>query len=127
MDIALNEFTPAQSEIIKSICFKQLDSLRRLYMQKPLCKVDIERVIKENNISKEAFEDELENKLFKFKQVAKNHSTLKSMSPDDLSIFRHILLNIEDQYKDKYPKAISNLWQKLFFIENLQATVQGLN
>lgn len=120
MDITLTTFTPAQSEIIKSICFKQLDSLRRLYMKKPVCKVDIEKVLGENNISQEAFQDELENRLFKFRQVAKRHETLKNMSKEDLSIFRHILTNIEDQYKDKYPKAVSNLWQKLFLIEQIQ-------
>lgn len=125
MDITVKSFTPAQSEIIKNICFRQLDSLRRLYNGTPKSNVDIEEILQQNNIKPQDFQDELENRKFKFKQVAKNHVTLATMSKEDLSIFRHILANIEDQYKDKYPKAISNLWQKLFFIEGMQNSISS--
>lgn len=121
----INQFTPAQSEIIRDICFKQLDSLRRLYQNKPMGSILIEDELKEHNIKLEDFKDEIENKLFKFKQLSKNHKTLASMTKEDLSAFRHILANLEDQYKNRYPKAVSNLWQKLFFIEGLQ--IQNLN
>lgn len=121
----INQFTPAQSEIIKDICFKQLDSLRRLYQNKPMGSILIENELKEHNIKIEDFKDEIENKLFKFKQLSRNHKTLATMTKEDLSVFRHILANLEDQYKNRYPKAVSNLWQKLFFIEGLQ--VQNLN
>lgn len=121
----ITDFTPAQSEIIKDICFKQLDSLRRLYQNKPLGSIKIENELKEHNVKLEDFREELENKLFKFKQLSRNHKTLTSMTQEDLSVFRHILANIEDHYNKKYPKAVSNLWQKLFFIEGLQT--QNLN
>ena len=81
---------------------------------------------KENEIDEASFTDKIEEKLDNFKHLNKNPNNLSKLNNSDLSMFRHILAQIEDDYKKTYPKAISNLWKRLFIIED-NRTVSNLN
>ena len=87
---------------------------------------DIIDILIENEIDEASFTDKIEEKLNNFKHLNKNPNNLSKLNNSDLSMFRHILAQIEDDYKKTYPKAISNLWKRLFIIED-NRTVSNLN
>lgn len=120
--ILFEEFTDEQKQIVKQICFTQLNSLRRIYNDKHHSSLEVIQILQENEIELEDFENQLEIKLEKFKDLHKKPENLGSLSDSDLSVFRHILSQIEDKYNEQYPLAVSNLWQKLFWIENMRNT-----
>lgn len=123
--LIFDELSPTQISIIKQICFTQLSSLRRLYNNEHHSDNDIIMVLIENEIEEDEFKHQIENKLDTFKKLSKDPDHLSKMSDTDLSAFRHILTQVEDQFKDKYPKAISNLWNRLFIIEDFRNTIRG--
>jgi hypothetical protein len=123
--LIFDELSPTQITIIKQICFAQLSSLRRLYNNDHHSDEDIIMVLIENEIDEDEFKHQIENKLDTFKKLSKDPDHLSKMSDVDLSAFRHILTQVEDQFKDKYPKAISNLWNRLFIIEDFRNTIRG--
>ena len=123
--LIFDELSPTQISIIKQICFTQLSSLRRLYNNEHHSDNDIIMVLIENEIEEDEFKHQIENKLDTFKKLSKDPDHLSKMSDVDLSAFRHILTQVEDQFKDKYPKAISNLWNRLFIIEDFRNTTRG--
>lgn len=124
--IIFDELSPEQQEIVKQICFIQLNSLRRIYNNQHHSDQDIIMVLIENDIDEDAFKDKVEEKLNNFKSLHKNPNNLGKLNNIDLSAFRHLLAQIEDTYKEKYPKAVSNLWNRLFIIEDMK-TVNNLN
>ena len=123
--LIFDELSPTQISIIKQICFTQLSSLRRLYNNEHHSEHDIIMVLIKNEIEEDEFKHQIENKLDTFKKLSKDPDHLSKMSDTDLSAFRHILTQVEDQFKDKYPKAISNLWNRLFIIEDFRNTIRG--
>lgn len=118
----IKDFTPAQRSIIQNICIKQLDSLRRLLHNESKDDTDITMLLIENEVSQEEYEEQLVKNINKFSKLNSNPDDLRVLDDGDLSMFRHILANAEEKYKKKYPKAISNLWQRLFFIEKMHNT-----
>lgn len=114
------ELTPAQEKIVKEICYIQLSSLRRIYNNNSYSDVDITMLLIKEEISKEDFINRLEIRMEKMKSLGKQPSKINSLDDDDLSIFRHILANIEDKYKDRFPNAIANLWNRLFILEDVK-------
>lgn len=124
--ILFEELSREQQTIIKEICFIQLNSLRRIYNNQHQSDQDIINVLIENEIDENDFKEKIEEKLNNFKELHKNPNKLSKLNNIDLSAFRHILANIEENYKEKYPKAISNLWNRLFIIEDMK-TVDNLN
>lgn len=124
--ILFEELSREQQTIIKQICFIQLNSLRRIYNNKHQSDQDIINVLIENEVDEGGFKEKIEEKLNNFKELHKNPNKLGKLNNIDLSAFRHILANIEENYKEKYPKAISNLWNRLFIIEGMK-TVDNLN
>lgn len=125
--LLIEDLTYEQKQIIKQICYAQLNSLRRIYNNQHHSDQDIVMVLIENNIDEEAFKDLIEDKLDKFKDLHKNPENLGKLNDTDLSAIRHILAQIEDEYNETYPQAISNLWQKLFWIEKIRNTSEMLN
>lgn len=124
--ILFDELSQEQTQIVKQICYIQLDSLRRIYNNNHHSDKDIIDILIENEIDEASFTDKIEEKLNNFKYLNKNPNNLSKLNNSDLSMFRHILAQIEDDYKKTYPKAISNLWKRLFIIED-NRTVSNLN
>jgi len=115
----IEDFTPAQRIIIKKICIHQLDSLRRLLYNETETDIDITMFLIENEVTQEEYEEQLVKNIGKFKKLNKNPDDLRVLDDTDLSKFRHILTHTEEHFKEKYPKAVSNLWQRLFLIEKI--------
>ena len=120
----IEDFTPAQRTIIKKICILQLDSLRRLLYNESDMDLDLEMFLIENEISREEYDKQLVENISKFKKLTKNPDDLRVLDNYDLSKFRHILATLENKFNERYPKAVSNLWQRLFMIERISETKQ---
>ena len=117
------KLTDAQKLIIRHICTIQLQSLQRLMDDEAHCDEEIGSVLERNNITEEKFENELYLKICDFEKLHQNPNKLVQMKDDDISMVTHILTNIADRYQDKYPKAIKNLWGKLFFIKDTKLKI----
>ena len=120
----IEDFTPAQRIIIKKICILQLDSLRRLLYNESDMDLDLEMFLIENEISREEYDKQLIENISKFKKLTQNPDDLRVLDEYDLSKFRHILATLENKFNAKFPKAVSNLWQRLFMIERISETKQ---
>lgn len=123
----IENLTPGQSKIIKEICIHQLRSLERLYNDESKSDIDITMFLLKREVSPEEFKEQLLKNMEKFQKVEKEPDSFASLDTNDLSMFRHILAKIEDNYTDKYPNAISNLWRRLFLIEDLKLKTLELN
>lgn len=109
------EFTPAQQIIIKEVCLAQLSSLTRVYEKDT--PVDVELVLAQHEVDEVEFKINLASTIEKFEQVYSDPTILSTLEVVDINIFKHILYQVEDEYRVKYPNAISNLWRKLFILE----------
>lgn len=117
--LGINDFNKSQQGMIKIICIHQLDSLRRLLHNESDTDMDITMYLIENEVTVDEFKEKIEENIIKFQKLTRNPDDLRVLDKSDLSKFRHILNNIEDNYSHKYPKAISNLWSRLFMIEEI--------
>lgn len=113
------EFTPTQQKIVKKICKHQLASLYRLFEDRGHNEQDLVLVLIENELSEEDYKSELINRIMTFETLQDDPQQLSKLKEEDLSMFRHLLAQLEDRYKDRYPKAIANLWGNLFLLEEL--------
>lgn len=112
------ELTPAQEKIIKDICYMQLSSLRRIYDNNSLSNIDLTMLLIKEEVTKEDFIHILEIRMENMKRVGRAPREITSLKDNDLSIFRHILFQVEDKYKESYPNAVANLWSRLFILED---------
>lgn len=128
--IYINEFTPLQQKIIRQICTIQLESLERLLENRGHNEQDLIMVLIQNEISQDEFRETLISRMHSFEIIKADPQQLPTMNDIDISVFRHVLCNLEHLYKDRYPKAIANIWNRLFILEefnNMQKQVQNLN
>jgi len=110
------ELTPAQERIIKNICYVQLESFRRIYDNNHRSNDDLIMLLIENEISRDDWNNQLELSMERMKTTGRLPKRINSMNKYELSRFKHILSTLEDEYIDKYPNAVSNLWRKLFLL-----------
>lgn len=115
----LKSFSEAQHKIINHICLIQLESLQRIQDNNQLSDQDLIMLLITEDIPKEEWESALREKISRFETLKENPTDLRVLDESDLSIFRHILANIEEDFQGSYPNAVSNLWQRLFLIEEL--------
>lgn len=115
--IHINEFTPLQQKIIRNICTTQLESLMRLMEGNGYQEQDITLELIKNEVTEDEFMETLIQRMHSFEIIKADPQLIPSMCEEDISVFRHVLANLEDQYKDKYPKAIANIWNRLFILE----------
>lgn len=119
--MVFNELTPAQEKIIKEICYTQLSSLRRIYNDEQYCDTDVELLLIKNEVSKEEFKQRLEISMARFKQYGREPEAISKMEPIEVERFKQILYGIERKYQKNYPKAIDNLWSRVFILDNMKA------
>jgi len=115
----IENLTPAQRKITKHICILQLESLTRLLNNESEDDTDITMFLIENEVTRDEYEEQLQKNITKFKRLKDEPDNLRVLDEIDLSKFRHILSSVENRFNDNYPKAISNLWRRLFLIERL--------
>lgn len=110
--------TTNQREIVRDVCKLQLSSLRRIYNNVHESDDDIALLLINKGIKREQWEETLEESLDKFKDVLSQPHKFHELDKFDLSVFRHILTNIEEKYNKDFKVDISNLWERLFMIED---------
>lgn len=120
-----NNLSTKQREIVRYICKEQLSSLRRIYNNEHYTEDDLTMLLIENEIPREVWEETLEESLSKFKEVLAKPHGMHKLEQKDLSIFRHILANCEEHYKKDNPADVSDLWNRLFLIEDLHNKVNS--
>jgi len=115
----IDNLTPAQRVIIQRICIIQLDSLRRLLHDESEMDLDITMYLLEKEVSRDEYDDQLMRNITKFTILNNKPDDLRVLDKKDQSKFRHLLARIEDEYSERYPQAISNLWQRIFLLEDI--------
>ena len=125
----IEKLTGAQKRVIKDVCQLEIRALNSL-LNEGLSK-DVHLLLSQHEgATEDEFFDILHNQRLRFGNVLKDPSLLFKLKDEDLSIFRHILFNLEE-IEDKpdncitvkYPHAIKNIWRKLFTVE--QYGLQG--
>jgi len=114
------ELSKAQNLIIKRICQYQLDSLNRILNDETHTEIDIKMFLIENDCDENDFQETLSSDIAKFENLFHNPNDLRVLAKEELSQFRHLLANLRQDYKDKYPNAYRNLWERLYIIEDSQ-------
>ena len=123
-----NDLTDGQKLIIKKVCRIQLSSLRRVYNDNSNCGLDLVMDLIYNEVDQQEFKQQLEKNIQKFSDLIADPTQLFNVLDDyDLSMFRHILNNLNISFKEKYPNSYINLWEKLFLKEELSFTFNNLN
>jgi hypothetical protein len=112
------EFSKAQRKIIREICETQIASLKRLHDQDS--GVDVELILAQYGADKEDYKEQLSSVITKFQEVFNNPERITLLDDSQISIFRHILNTLEDNFLEWYPNAVKNLWKKLFDIEDFK-------
>lgn len=111
-------FTEPQQQIIKEICAIENRVLRDLMVDPNLTEKLYNSTLKELLENHEATEgDWIETAgeaHEQFKRLYHDPSMLFELDRTCLSIFRQVLTIFEFKFKDKYPKAWTNLWNKIF-------------
>ncbi len=112
------EFSKPQRLIIREICETQLSSLKRL--QTKDSDKDVQLILIQYGANQEDFNSRISSIIDLFQEVFNNPDRLTILEDIHISIFRHILSQVEDSFLEFYPNAIKNLWKKLFSIEDFQ-------
>ena len=110
--------TEAQNIIIKEVCSIQFESLEDILIQIDLGEDEegerYEDIFIELGILRKDFDERLVETIENFKIVYKEPERIYQLEELDLMIFRHILHYFSRRWDGRYPKALSNLWNKLF-------------
>ena len=110
--------TKAQKIIVREICSIQFESLNDILLQTDLGEDDsgerYEDILKEFGCSRKDFDKELIDTIAKFKEIYKDPEEVYTLEELDLIVFKHVLHNFRHKWEDQYPKALDNLWNKLF-------------
>ena len=113
--------TGAQEIIIRDICSIQSDSLIRI-----LTKVDLETngngesyesILHSLGCTRKDFDEQLILTIDNFKRIYDNPELVYSLDELDMLVFKHILHHFKDRWEFKFPKALNNLWNKLFLFQ----------
>ena len=120
------ELTKPQISIIKEICGIEIEALTQIIEDGP---EDESKFIIEQHegVTEEDLKVEVARMRTEFFQVLEKPALLFQLEEDHISIFKHVLLNLEeaeDRDEDcvtvKYPMAVKNIWRKLFAAEEWQ-------
>lgn len=121
--------TPPQVTIIKEVCSIQFRSLEDV-----LIKIDLgsnsenepyEEILHDIGCSRKDFDEELIDTYQKFRGVYEEPEKVYELSEIELLIFKHILHKWEHKWIGDYPKALANLWNKLFLFTAINEMKHG--
>lgn len=113
--------TEAQEKIVKYICKIEFNTLEEILMQPDLGEtsmgISYEEFLSLYDATREDFDKEVVITHKEFKQLEIDPAYIFTMQPVSRNIFRQLLQLNEETIKGIYPKALLNLWNKLFLIE----------
>lgn len=127
MNINQEDFSEPQIKVIKAICIHQLDSLNRILSNNDKSGEDLVMLLIENDVTREEFNTHITKEITKFEELYNNPEDLRVLSKKEISMFRHLLSNLEPGITEKYPNAVKNLWQRLHIIEEVQGNIYTSN
>jgi hypothetical protein len=115
-------FSTAQQNIIREICSMEFTTLEDLIQIPSLGNLNeefsYESILAMHGCTRSDFDEELIDTYHKFQILHDNPDTLFELGKYDIWIFIQILHLMEDEFKDKYPNALINLWNKIFIWES---------
>lgn len=110
--------TEAQNTIIQEVCSIQFESLEDILISIDLGEDEegdrYEDIFIELGIERKDFDEKLVETIDNFQWVHSDPERIFKLEELDLMVFRHILHNFRHRWESKFPKALSNLWNKLF-------------
>jgi len=111
--------TGGEKYIIKSICKIQLKSIREVLRDswRENSDVDLTLVLNNYDCSLKHIRQQLRNTRRRFKYALDDPILLLSLTKWEINIFRHILFQTEDEYKNLFFKDVYKLWSRLFALE----------
>ena len=120
--------TQPQILIIKDVCSIQFKSLEDIIMKIDLGSVDdepYEQILSDLGCTRKDFDEELINTYNNFRIVFEDPESIYNLNELDMTIFKHILHKWEHKWVGNYPKALSNLWNKLFLVSAINELRYG--
>ena len=115
-------FTPTQIIIIQELCSIEFATLERLLDKPDLGEMSddlsYEEILAMHGCTRKDFDKELIDTYSKFQRLHDEPERLLELGHFEMIIFIQILHLLEDQWKDKYPNALLNLWNKIFIWES---------
>jgi len=110
--------TEAQRIIVQEVCSIQYKSLTDILTRVELGADDDGEeyldIMEEMGFDREDFDEELIATIRGFEMVKLNPERVFQLVELDMLVFRHILHNFSHHWVGKFPKAMANLWNKLF-------------
>lgn len=110
--------TEAQNVIIKEVCSIQFESLEDILINADLGEDEegekYEDIFIELGIERKDFDEKLIETIKNFQMVYDDPQKVYQLEELDLMVFRHVLHNFQHKWGNRFPKALSNLWNKLF-------------
>lgn len=119
------QLTIAQKKVIREICEIEIDSLTEMLEDGPDDESTL--LLQQTGSTIEEYNAKIKTMRDQFFEIQKNPEDLFKLDEDNISLFRHILFNLEEADEKpedcitiKYPQAIKNLWSKLFAAEEFK-------
>ena len=113
--------TTIQRKIIKEICSIEFESLEDILQKPVLGALDddfsIEEILAMHGCTRRDFDEDLINTYHQFQILHDEPDNLINLGHFEMIIFIQILHLLENRWKDIYPNALINLWNKIFIWE----------
>ena len=110
--------TDAQKTIVQEVCSIQFNSLNDILIKTELGEDDqgdrYEDILADMGFDRKDFDDELIKTILQFKGLNDDPEKVFELKELDAIVFKHILHNFRHRWEERFPKALSNLWNKLF-------------
>ena len=110
----------AQKLIVQEVCQIQIKSLEEVFMKPDLGTFDeeesYEQFFESFGASRKDFDKIIIEAMEIFKKLKNEPEEVFKLDDTEMLIFRWILFNFKHIWEDYYPKALENLWNKLFLI-----------
>ena len=115
-------FTEAQQIIIRELCSLEFESLEDI-IQKPILGAldddfSVEEILAMHGCTRKDFDENLIDTYHQFQVLHDDPEGLFKLGRYEILIFIQILHLLEDRWKDTYPNALINLWNKIFIWES---------
>jgi hypothetical protein len=116
-------FTEAQRIIIREICSLEFESLESIIETPTLGEYEdgfsIEEMLEQHGCNRNDFNESLLDCYNQYQKLYDDPDSLFSLKRYEMLIFIQLLHLLENNWKDKYPNALLNLWNKIFIWETI--------
>jgi len=110
--------TDAQKTIVREVCSIQFNSLSDILIKTDLGEDDqgerYEEILADMGFGRKEFDKELIKTILEFEGLNDDPEKVFELKELDAIVFKHILHNFGHRWENRFPKALSNLWDKLF-------------